>query len=78
MDVDQKRFVIDEVNKKVFNADGFDLKLLNIMMASGIIEWETNMDMRVQNRFKESLKGTSFESRLTPHRLKTGRDVLRL
>ena len=53
MDADPKRLVIDKINKKVFKVDGSDLQLVCTMMASGIIKWEDNVDMRVQNRFKE-------------------------
>ena len=53
MDADPKRLVIDKINKKVFNVDGSELQLICTMMASGIVEWEENVDMRYKNRFKE-------------------------
>ena len=53
MDADPKRLVIDKINNKVFNVDGSDLQLICTMTASGIIKYEDNVDMLVQNRFNE-------------------------
>ena len=53
MDADPKRLVIDKINKKIFNVDESDLQLICTMMASGVVKWEDNLDMRIQNRFKE-------------------------
>ena len=53
MDIDPKRVVIDKINKKVFNVDGSNFQLICMMMTSGIVSWEDNMNTRVQIRFEE-------------------------
>ena len=67
VNADPKR--IDKINKKVFNVDGADLQLVCTTMASGVIKCEDNVDMRVQNRFKEltfNHYGTRRSSHVSP------------
>ena len=53
MDIVAKRIIINKINKKVLYVNGSDLQFVSILMPTGIVNPEANVDQRVQDRYKE-------------------------
>ena len=53
MDIDAKLININKVCKNIIYVNGTDLQPVCSAMPSGIMIWESDIDQRVQDRFKE-------------------------